>query len=45
MLGDMTIRRMDSVLIVVDDLEASTVFFTELSGPDGIIIGLAEQLG
>ena len=26
----MTIRRMDNVLIVVDDLEAATAFFTEL---------------
>jgi hypothetical protein len=34
----MTIQRMDNVLIVVDDLEAA------LRGPEGIIIGLAEQL-
>ena len=26
----MTIRRMDNVLIVVDDLEAATAFFAEL---------------
>jgi catechol 2,3-dioxygenase-like lactoylglutathione lyase family enzyme len=30
MLGDMTIRRMDNVLIVVDDLQAANAFFTEL---------------
>jgi catechol 2,3-dioxygenase-like lactoylglutathione lyase family enzyme len=30
MLGDMTIRRMDNVLIVVDDLKAVTAFFLEL---------------
>ena len=28
--GDMTIRRMDNVLIVVDDLEAAKAFFSEL---------------
>ena len=30
MLGDMTIRRMDNVGIVVDDLKAATAFFVEL---------------
>jgi catechol 2,3-dioxygenase-like lactoylglutathione lyase family enzyme len=30
MLGDMTIQRMDNVLIVVDDLEAAKAFFVEL---------------
>ena len=30
MLGDMTIQRMDNVLIVVDDLEAAIAFFVEL---------------
>jgi catechol 2,3-dioxygenase-like lactoylglutathione lyase family enzyme len=30
MLEDMTIRRMDNVLIVVDDLESAKAFFTEL---------------
>ena len=30
MLGDMTIQRMDNVLIVVDDLEAAKAFFAEL---------------
>jgi catechol 2,3-dioxygenase-like lactoylglutathione lyase family enzyme len=30
MLDDMTIRRMDNVLIVVDDLESAKAFFTEL---------------
>ena len=30
MLGDMTLRRMDNVLIVVDDLEAAIAFFGEL---------------
>jgi catechol 2,3-dioxygenase-like lactoylglutathione lyase family enzyme len=30
MLGDMTLRRMDNVLIVVEDLEAATAFFGEL---------------
>jgi hypothetical protein len=30
MLGDMTIRRMDNVLIVVDNLETAKAFFTEL---------------
>ena len=30
MLGDMTLRRMDNVGIVVDDLEAVTAFFIEL---------------
>ena len=29
-LGDVTIRRMDNVLIVVDDLEAAKAFFAEL---------------
>jgi catechol 2,3-dioxygenase-like lactoylglutathione lyase family enzyme len=29
-LGDMTIRRMDNVGIVVDDLDAAVAFFTEL---------------
>jgi catechol 2,3-dioxygenase-like lactoylglutathione lyase family enzyme len=29
-LGDMTIKRMDNVLIVVDDLEAAIAFFSEL---------------
>jgi catechol 2,3-dioxygenase-like lactoylglutathione lyase family enzyme len=28
--GDMTIQRMDNVLIVVDDLDAATAFFVEL---------------
>jgi hypothetical protein len=28
--GDMTIQRMDNVLIVVDDLEAAKAFFAEL---------------
>ena len=30
MLGDMTLPRMDNVLIVVDDLEAAKAFFLEL---------------
>jgi catechol 2,3-dioxygenase-like lactoylglutathione lyase family enzyme len=30
MLGEMTIQRMDNVLIVVDDLEAAKAFFAEL---------------
>jgi catechol 2,3-dioxygenase-like lactoylglutathione lyase family enzyme len=30
MLRDMTLQRMDNVLIVVDDLEAATAFFAEL---------------
>jgi catechol 2,3-dioxygenase-like lactoylglutathione lyase family enzyme len=30
MIADMTIQRMDNVLIVVDDLEAATAFFVEL---------------
>ena len=30
MLGDMTIQRMDNVAIVVEDLDAAVVFFTEL---------------
>jgi len=30
MLGDMAIRRMDNVLIVVEDLEAAIAFFVEL---------------
>ena len=34
--GDMTIQRMDNVLIVVDDLEAAKAFFTELGmEPEG----------
>ena len=41
MLGDMTLQRIDNVLIVVEDLEAAKAFFAEL----GIMIGLAEQLG
>ena len=48
------IKRMDNVLIVVDDLAAAIAFFVELGmelegqtavrGPEGIIVGLAEQL-
>jgi len=30
MLGDMTLQRMDNVLIVVEDLEAAKAFFVEL---------------
>ena len=30
MLAGMTIRRMDNVAIVVDDLDAAVAFFTEL---------------
>jgi catechol 2,3-dioxygenase-like lactoylglutathione lyase family enzyme len=30
MLGDMTLQRMDNVLVVVDDLEAAKAFFAEL---------------
>src|SRR4030081_1425121 len=30
MLGDVTIKRMDNVAIVVDDLDAALAFFTEL---------------
>jgi catechol 2,3-dioxygenase-like lactoylglutathione lyase family enzyme len=30
MLGDMTLQRMDNVLIVVEDLEAAKAFFAEL---------------
>jgi catechol 2,3-dioxygenase-like lactoylglutathione lyase family enzyme len=30
MLGDVTIQRMDNVLVVVDDLEAAIAFFVEL---------------
>src|SRR6186997_1525761 len=29
-LGDMTILRMDNILLVVDDLKAAIAFFTEL---------------
>jgi hypothetical protein len=43
----MAIKRMDNVLIVVDDLEAVKAFFIELGLKlEGeIIVGLAEQLG
>jgi hypothetical protein len=48
----MTLKRMDNVLIVVDDLEATKAFFIEdtyrlayLRGPEGIIVALAEQFG
>lgn len=71
----MTVKRMDNVLIVVDDLERVKAFFIELGlevegettvegseligemqyedayrlayirGPEGIVVGLAEQLG
>src|ERR1041385_1246412 len=35
-LGNMTIKRMDNVLIVVDDLEATKAFFAELGmEPEG----------
>ena len=50
MLGDMAIRRMDHVGIVVDDLAAAIAFFVELGrlcyvrGPEGIIVALAERL-
>ena len=61
MLGDMTIQRMDSVLIIVDDVVArlrsdgaelvgeiaqyeDLYRLCFLRGPEGIIIGLAEQL-
>jgi hypothetical protein len=43
----MTIQRMDNVSVVVDDLEAATAFYRlcYVRGPEGIIVGLAEQLG
>ncbi len=42
----MTLKRMDNVLIVVDDLEATKAFFIELGLElEGIIVALAEQLG
>ena len=37
----MTVKRMDHVGIVVDDLDAAIAFF---SGPSGIIVALAEGL-
>jgi catechol 2,3-dioxygenase-like lactoylglutathione lyase family enzyme len=52
----MTLKRLDNVLIVVDDLEAAKAFFIALGlklegqttayirGPEGIIVALAEQL-
>jgi hypothetical protein len=40
----MTLKRMDNVLIVVDDLEAVKAFFIEL-GLKLDIVALAEQLG
>jgi hypothetical protein len=45
----MSIKRMEHVGIVVDDLAAATEFFVELGlcyvrGPEGIIIELAEQI-
>jgi len=54
----MALRRMDNVLIVVEDLEAAKAFFIELGmalvrgrppallvrGPEGLLLGLAEQL-
>jgi catechol 2,3-dioxygenase-like lactoylglutathione lyase family enzyme len=55
----MTVKRMDNVGIVVEDIDAAIEFFTELglhlegrapvegdwAGPEGILIGLAQQLG
>jgi hypothetical protein len=44
----MAIQRMDNVLIVVDDLDAVIAFFVYrlcyVRGPEGLIVGLAEQL-
>ena len=49
----MTIKRMDHVGVVVDDLEAAIAFaqcqdsyrLCYVRGPEGIIVALAEQLG
>jgi catechol 2,3-dioxygenase-like lactoylglutathione lyase family enzyme len=43
----MAVKRMDNVLIVVDDLEAAKAFFIELGLTlvGETTVGLAEQLG
>jgi hypothetical protein len=47
----MAVKRMDNVGIVVADLEATIAFFRELGrlcyirGPEGLLIGLAQELG
>ena len=42
----MTLKRMDNVLIVVDDLEATKAFFLALGlRVEGITVALAEALG
>jgi hypothetical protein len=46
----MTVQRMDNVLIVVDDLEAVTSYedtnrLAYVRGPEGIIVGLSQQIG
>ena len=55
----MTVKRMDNIGIVVEDIDAAIGFFTELGlalegrmpiegetrGPEGILIGLAQELG
>jgi hypothetical protein len=42
----MAIQRMDNVLIVADDLEqyADVYRLCDVRGPEGIIVGLAQQL-
>ena len=44
----MTVQRMDNVGIMVEDLDAAVGFFTYrlcyIRGPEGILIGLAQQL-
>ena len=39
----MTIKRLDHISVVVDDLPAGIAFFTA-RGPAGIIVALAEEL-
>ena len=51
----MTLRRMDNVLIVVDEIEATKACFIQVGmrlelegyirGPEGILVVLAEQRG
>ena len=50
----MTVKRMDNVGIVFEDLDAGVEFFSELGleleglcyirGPEGVLIGLAQEL-
>jgi hypothetical protein len=39
----MTLKRMDNVLIVVDDLEAAKLAY--IRGPEGLMVALSQQIG